>query len=76
MNIIFLRIKKYIASNNDVDAAEKMILDNLKWRKERNMDGIHKEDWSDMESLYPYIIKGLDKEGKPCNQNYYYFLLS
>lgn len=49
-----------------MDAAEKMIMDNLKWRKERNMDGIHTEDWSDMESLYPYIIKGLDKEGKPC----------
>lgn len=32
-----------IAANADPEVAERQILDNLKWRKERNMDKIHEE---------------------------------
>lgn len=60
----------FAAANRDASTAENLILENLKWRKERKMDGIHTEDWSDMESLYPYTVKGLDKEGKPSESIY------
>ncbi|CAL8080045.1 unnamed protein product [Orchesella dallaii] len=38
---------------------------NLLWRKEKKMDTIHQEDWSDMVKDYPYHIGGFDKEGRP-----------
>jgi hypothetical protein len=45
--------------------AEKMLMDNVKWRKENNMDTIHQEDFSDIEKDYKYHLESRDKEGKP-----------
>ncbi|XP_021966985.1 phosphatidylinositol/phosphatidylcholine transfer protein SFH2 isoform X2 [Folsomia candida] len=56
----FLRAKKF-----DVDEAERFILRESKWRTEQGFDGIHNEDWSDMECCYPVFLEGVDREGKP-----------
>ncbi|CAL8112988.1 unnamed protein product [Orchesella dallaii] len=45
-------------------AKEKRALDqNLKWRKENNMDTILTEDFSELERDYPFQIDYQDKEG-------------
>ncbi|ODM94172.1 SEC14-like protein 2 [Orchesella cincta] len=56
----WLRAKDY-----DVKEADKLLNENLRWRKEKNMDTIHQEDWSDMTKDYPYHIGGFDKENRP-----------
>jgi hypothetical protein len=53
------------ARNLDVNQAETMLIDNLKWRKENKMDTILKEDFTEFDREYPYQIRFRDKEGKP-----------
>ncbi|XP_035707355.1 SEC14-like protein 2 [Folsomia candida] len=45
--------------------AENMIMQNVAWRKENQMDNVLKEDWSDFRKEYKYWIDGVDKEGRP-----------
>ncbi|ODM89051.1 SEC14-like protein 2 [Orchesella cincta] len=47
------------ARNFDINSAETMIRENLKWREENGIDNITKEDWSDM------TIDTYDKTGRP-----------
>jgi len=42
-----------------------MLRENLKWRKENNMDTILDEDFSELDRDYPFQIEYEDKEGKP-----------
>ncbi|ODM97022.1 SEC14-like protein 2 [Orchesella cincta] len=53
------------ARNLNQKQAEEMLLENLKWRKERNMDTINEEDWSDMKDDYHYDADTFDREGRP-----------
>jgi len=53
------------AQGFDLKKTEQMLMQNLKWREDNKMDGIHEEDWSDMEAEYPYHLDGLDKQGQP-----------
>ncbi|ODN03993.1 SEC14-like protein 2 [Orchesella cincta] len=53
------------ARNLDVNQAETMLLENLKWRKENRMDNILNEDFSELDRDYPFQIQYEDKEGKP-----------
>ncbi|CAL8099405.1 unnamed protein product [Orchesella dallaii] len=53
------------AQNFDLKKSEQMLMTNLKWREDNKMDGIHEENWDDMEAEYPYHIEGLDKRGQP-----------
>ncbi|XP_021968240.1 SEC14-like protein 2 [Folsomia candida] len=58
--IRWLRAKKF-----DIKAAEAMLMENLQWRKDNDIDNILTEDWSDFEAAFPYEIHGCDKEGRP-----------
>lgn len=40
-------------------------MQNLRFREENNLDGILNEDWSDVESDFPYSTDTYDKEGRP-----------
>jgi len=53
------------ATKFNLEAAEEMLLQNLEWRKENNMDDILNEDFSDFQGEYRYSIEGCDKEGRP-----------
>ncbi|XP_021953391.2 SEC14-like protein 4 [Folsomia candida] len=55
------------ATRFDIKAAEKMLTENLEWRKENDMENILNEDWSDFESNYPIELQGCDKEGRPVS---------
>lgn len=49
----------------DINAAEAMLRDNLKWRKERKMDTILKENWDDMWKDFHATIDTQDRDGRP-----------
>lgn len=53
------------ARNFNVNLAEQMLKNNLRWRREQRMDTIHQEDWSDMKAEFPYYNDKFDKEGRP-----------
>ncbi|CAL8079960.1 unnamed protein product [Orchesella dallaii] len=53
------------AKNLNLRQAENMLMENLKWRKQYNIDGIHDEDWSDMFQDYPYTNDTFDLAGRP-----------
>ncbi|CAL8148532.1 unnamed protein product [Orchesella dallaii] len=53
------------ARNFDINAADRMLRENLRWRKENKIDNIKYEDFKDMESDYPYTIDTYDKIGQP-----------
>ncbi|XP_021960400.1 SEC14-like protein 4 isoform X1 [Folsomia candida] len=52
------------ASRFDIKKAEKMLLENLRWRDEFQMDTIHDEDWSEFQERFPYEVS-FDKEFQP-----------
>ncbi|CAL8071488.1 unnamed protein product [Orchesella dallaii] len=52
----------------DIDGAEKMLLKDLKWRADNNLDTIDDEDWKVFELEYPVNQDGLDKQGRPLVQ--------
>jgi hypothetical protein len=60
--IRYLRAKKF-----DIAKAEEYILTQMKWRRDTNMETIHKENWSDMIHDYPMRVdhEGVDREGRP-----------
>jgi len=58
--IRWLRARKF-----NIKAAEQLLMNDLKWRKEERMDTIDKEDWSDMEEEFPWYLDGYDISGKP-----------
>jgi len=58
--IRWLRAKKF-----NLKAAETLLMDDIKWRKQNRMDTIEHEDWSDMEEAYPWFVDGYDIYGKP-----------
>lgn len=49
----------------DVKAAEKLLDENLRWRRDNKIDTIQEEDWSDFTKDYPYSVDGFDKDGRP-----------
>jgi len=53
------------AANLDLKGAERRMMENLKFREENGMDNVLNEDWSDVESEYPYYVDTEDKEGRP-----------
>lgn len=53
------------AKNLNIRQAEIMLMENLKWRKQYNIDAIHDEDWSDMFQDYPYTNDTFDRSGRP-----------
>lgn len=54
------------AANFDLDTAEEMLMRNFKWRKQKNMDYILEEDFSDMIKEYsPIYVDFVDKKGQP-----------
>jgi len=53
------------ARNFDLNAAEMMLRENLRWRKEDKIDSIKYEDFSDLASDYPQSIDTYDKAGQP-----------
>ncbi|OXA58010.1 SEC14 cytosolic factor [Folsomia candida] len=58
-------IKWLRSSKFDVDVAESRMLRDVQWRKDRKMDTIHTEDWSDIEGQdYRYFLDGRDKLGR------------
>ncbi|CAL8099390.1 unnamed protein product [Orchesella dallaii] len=58
-------VKWLRAANFDVRRAEKMFLENVRWRKASKLQTIEKEDFSDISDEYPYVLTGLDKQGRP-----------
>ncbi|ODM91443.1 SEC14-like protein 2 [Orchesella cincta] len=58
--IRFLRAKSF-----DVNMAENLLLDDIKWRKENSISRIHEEDFSDVEEDYKAYVESFDREGKP-----------
>ncbi|ODM89745.1 SEC14-like protein 2 [Orchesella cincta] len=56
---------KWLRSTNfDVRRAEKMFLENVRWRKENRLQTIEKEDFSDISDEYPYQMTGKDKQDR------------
>ncbi|CAL8083733.1 unnamed protein product [Orchesella dallaii] len=53
------------ATNFDVNAAERMLRQNLKWRKSQKIKNIRNEDFKDMEQDFPITIDTYDKIGQP-----------
>ncbi len=53
------------ARNLNIDQAEQMLKNNLRWRREQKMDTINEEDWSDMKEDFPYTSDTFDKTGRP-----------
>jgi hypothetical protein len=53
------------AKNLNLRQAENMLIENLKWRKQYNIDTIHDEDWADMFQDYPYTNDTFDLAGRP-----------
>lgn len=49
----------------NVEQAEQMLRENLKWREENKIDTIGDEDWSDLQEDYPYTRDTRDKLGRP-----------
>ncbi|ODN02368.1 SEC14-like protein 2 [Orchesella cincta] len=52
----------------DLDRAEKMLRQHLKWRLDNNIDNIGNEDWEFFETEYPINQQGFDREGRPLVQ--------
>jgi len=53
------------ARDFDVNAAETMLRQNLRWRKENKIDSIHLENWSDMIKEFHATMDTYDKDGRP-----------
>ncbi|ODM89230.1 SEC14-like protein 2, partial [Orchesella cincta] len=53
------------SKNFDVNAADKMLRDSLKWRHDEKIDNIHLEDFSDMASEFHVTVDTYDKTGRP-----------
>ncbi|CAL8148526.1 unnamed protein product [Orchesella dallaii] len=53
------------ARNFDINAAETMLRENLKWRKEKNIKNIKNEDFGDLVQDYHLTIDTYDKIGQP-----------
>ncbi|CAL8109877.1 unnamed protein product [Orchesella dallaii] len=56
------------ARNFNMDRAEEMLRQHLKWRSDNQLDQIDDEEWQDFETDYPLNKKGLDKNGRPLVQ--------
>ncbi|ODM90692.1 SEC14-like protein 2 [Orchesella cincta] len=53
------------ARNFDINSAEAMLRQNLKWRRENAIDSMRTEDWSDIASDFHVTIDTYDKTGRP-----------
>ncbi|ODM89050.1 SEC14-like protein 2 [Orchesella cincta] len=53
------------ARNFDINSAEAMLRENLKWRKQNAIDEMRSEDWSDIASDFHVTIDTYDKTGRP-----------
>lgn len=54
------------AANFNLDTAEEMLIRNFKWRKQKNMDHILEEDFTDIiEEYSPMYVDITDKKGQP-----------
>ncbi|ODM90085.1 SEC14-like protein 2 [Orchesella cincta] len=53
------------ARNFDINSAEQMLRENLKWRKNNGIDNMRKEDWSDLVHELPLWLGTYDKTGRP-----------
>jgi len=53
------------AANFNVETAERMLMNNLKWRRDNNIDNINNEDWSFFEEEFAYSVDTFDKTGRP-----------
>ncbi|ODM89048.1 SEC14-like protein 2, partial [Orchesella cincta] len=51
--------------NFDVNSAESMLREHLKWRAENDIDNIQNEDWTDMLSDFHSTLDTHDKTGRP-----------
>ncbi|ODM90083.1 SEC14-like protein 2 [Orchesella cincta] len=49
----------------DVNSAETMFHDNLRWRQQNKIDNIRNEDWSDMSLDFHATIDTYDRTGRP-----------
>ncbi|ODM88854.1 SEC14-like protein 2 [Orchesella cincta] len=70
LNLDFMKTDFYLvrwlrAKNLNVPQAETMLLQHLRWRHVNNIDTILKEDWSDMETDYPYTMDTINLELMP-----------
>ncbi|ODM90084.1 SEC14-like protein 2 [Orchesella cincta] len=53
------------ARNFDIDSAEAMLRENIKWRKENGIDEMKNEDWSDISPDFHATFDTYDKTGRP-----------
>ncbi|ODM90081.1 SEC14-like protein 2 [Orchesella cincta] len=61
----FLFLSVTSSANFDINSAEAMFRENLKWREENGIDNMRNEDWSDLSSDYHVTIDTYDKTGRP-----------
>lgn len=53
------------AKNLNVAQAETMLMQHLRWRQQNKIDAILEENFSDMESDFPYEMDTYDVKGQP-----------
>jgi hypothetical protein len=53
------------ARNFDINAAELMLNQNLRWRRDRKIDGILQENWTAFGKDFHVTVDTYDKEGRP-----------
>ncbi|ODM92324.1 SEC14-like protein 2 [Orchesella cincta] len=54
-----------LAKNFNLESAEAMLRENLRWRKENKIDSIQSENWDDMIPDFPVSMDTYDKIGQP-----------
>ncbi|ODM88895.1 SEC14-like protein 2, partial [Orchesella cincta] len=55
------------ARDFNMDQAEQMLKENLRWRKANRMDTSLAEDWSEFREKYPYNLDTINKQGMPSD---------
>ncbi|CAL8085636.1 unnamed protein product [Orchesella dallaii] len=53
------------AKNFNIEQAEQMLNENLRWRNQNRMDTILNEDWSEFRDKYPVYLDTVNREGMP-----------
>lgn len=65
MKTDFYLIRWLRARNYNLQSAQDMLFENLKWREQNKMSNILTEDFSDVSEEFPVTLDGHDKQGRP-----------
>ncbi|CAL8136434.1 unnamed protein product [Orchesella dallaii] len=61
----FYLVRWLRAKDFNVIAAEAMLKEDIKWRRENKIDTIHMEEFQDFETEFPISVDTFDKKGRP-----------